>query len=233
VNDAQSSARNETAGYWEGLFASRAWGLYPAEDLVRFMGRTFRHVSDRSRVRVLEIGCGPGPNIWYLAREGFTVAGIDGSPTAIQQALERLSRENLPSGQPTVDLRTGDFRQLDWPDASFDAVLDIEALYSNRMSGIAESVAEVRRVLKPHGVFFGKMFGLATTGSESGESLEPGTRRGPTAGPCAGNEIAHFFSREELMALFGEFKSLEIDHLDRTEGGGQVRIFEWLVRARK
>ncbi len=229
----KGSADEANAAYWEQLFASRPWGAYPPEELVRFMARNFRSVLRKSDVRALEIGCGPGPNIWFLVREGFSVAGIDASATAIRQARERLAAEGLPNGEPRVDLRVGDFAVLPWPPASFDAVIDIEALYSNPLATITRCLEEVRRVLKPGGLFFGKMFGSGTTGSDSGEAIEPGTRRNPTSGPCAGNHIAHFFSRNELDTLFAGFAEFAVDQACRTDRNGEVKIFEWLVGARK
>jgi SAM-dependent methyltransferase len=219
--------------YWEQLFASRAWGLYPSEDLIRFIARTFRGVKDKAEVRVLEIGCGPGPNIWYLVREGYTAAGIDGSPAAIRQAQERLIREGLPHVVPQVDLRVGNFTSLPWGDESFDVVIEVEALYANSLTDIKVSLDEIRRTLKVGGWFFGKMFGDQTTGSDSGETIEPGTMRHPKIGPCAGNEIAHFFRREELTDLFDGFYDLRIDHIHRSDRNEEIQIFEWLVSARK
>lgn len=221
------------AEYWERVFAARSWGSYPAEELVRFIASNFRAVPDKTGVRVLEIGCGPGPNIWYLAREGFAVAGIDGSPTAIRQAKERLIAEGLPHKMPLVDLKVGDFSELPWADESFNAVVEVAALYANPMTKIMASIAEVRRVLEPGGAFFGRMFGTLTTGSDSGEMIEPGTRRNPKIGPCAGNDIAHFFSREELVELFSGFSKLGIDQTHRTARNGEIQIFEWLVSAQK
>jgi SAM-dependent methyltransferase len=219
--------------YWEGVFASRRWGTYPAEDLVRFIGRTFRSVADKSLIQVLEVGCGPGPNLWYLVREGFTAAGIDGSPTAIRQARERLMVEKLPYTAPRVDLRVGDFATLPWPDSTFDAVVDIASLYANPMATIRATINEIHRVLKSGGVFFGRMFGTSTTGSDSGELIEAGTRGNPTTGPCTGNQIAHFFSRDELAELFACFEELGIDQTQRTDRNGEIQIFEWLVSARR
>lgn len=219
--------------YWENIFSSRPWGSYPPEELIRFIARTFGQALNRSEIHVLEIGCGPGPNIWYLVREGFTVAGIDGSPTAIRQAEERLVAEGLPHSQPRVDLKVGNFAGLPWDDACFDAVVDVEALYANSMDTIKTSIAEIKRTLKPEGVFFGKMFGAQTSGSDSGEMIEAGTIRKPQAGPCAGNEIAHFFVREEFDELFAGFRDLCVDKVHRTDHNGCVHIFEWIVRARK
>lgn len=219
--------------YWEQIFASRGWGSYPPEELVRFMARSFGVTPDKSAISVLEVGCGPGPNIWYLVREGYTVAGIDGSATAIEQAKQRLASEGLSSQTSRVDLRVGNFVALPWPENTFDAVIDIEALYANSMDDIRTVLGEIRRTLKAGGLFFGKMFGDATTGSDSGTDIEPGTRLHPTSGPCAGNAIAHFFSKAELEALFAGFDNVSIDFCERTDHNGALRICEWLVTARK
>ena len=221
------------ADYWEKMFSSRTWGAYPPEELVRFIARNFRSASVKSDIRVLEVGCGPGPNIWYLVREGYTVSGIDGSETAIRQACVRLMQERLPYEMPRVDLRAGNFVTLPWVDESFDAIIDIEALYANSMGSIRASIGEIWRTLKPGGRFFGKMFGDQSTGSRSGVMIEPGTMHRPEVGPCAGNEIAHFFSREEFNDLFTGFHDLCIDHTCRTDRNGEIKIFEWLISARK
>jgi SAM-dependent methyltransferase len=229
-----SSSKPQAASpYWEQLFSSReGWGAYPPEELVRFMARNFCAV-DRSRTRVLDLGCGPGPNLWYLAREGYCVAGIDGAATALRMARDRLSAEGLPKGSASLELQEGNFVALPWPDQSFDAVIEVAALYANRISEIRQAIAEIHRCLKNGGLFFGKMFGIDTTGSDSGDELEPGTRSHPDRGPCAGNEVAHFFSRSELQMLFKEFEHVAIDSLLRTDKEGEIRIFHWLVTARK
>ena len=78
---------------WENLFKKRDWGKYPNEELIKFIARYFYRVSDRAKVKILELGCGPGANIWYLAREKFNVHGIDGSKTAIKKCIKRLNEE--------------------------------------------------------------------------------------------------------------------------------------------
>ena len=222
-----------TENYWETLFATRGgWGAYPPEELVRFMARNFARQSGDG-LRVLEIGCGPGPNLWYLAREGYRVAGMDCSATALRMARQRLETEFLPTDSEHLDLRVGDFAALPWADGAFDAVIEVAALYANPLAGIRCTIAEIHRVLKPGGLFFGKLFDEQTTGSDSGVEIEPGTRENPDRGPCAGNAVAHFFNQTELHELFGGFASLGIDSVFRTDHGGETQIFHWLVTARK
>ncbi|NVK18599.1 MAG: class I SAM-dependent methyltransferase [Methylocystaceae bacterium] len=218
--------------YWEDIFASQGWGAYPPEELVRTIARNFRKVENKSSIKILEIGCGPGPNIWYLVREGYSVAGIDGSKTAIAQAQQRLEKEGLPSLPPSVDLKVGNFVNLPWPDDYFDAVIDVEGLYANKFDDIKTVVHEVKRTLKKGGFFFGKMFGDKTTGSDSGERVGDRTRLNPTQGPCSGNAVAHFFNKNDLQLIFQDFDELKIDYSLRTEQEEKIDIFEWLVWAK-
>lgn len=226
-------SENLSGDYWEDLFASRqGWGAYPPEELVRFMARNFG-TAVPDTMRVLEIGCGPGPNLWYLLREGYRVAGIDISSTALKMARARIEAESLPAGPEHFDLRVGDFVDLPWADESFEAVIEIAALYANPLDEIRKAISEIRRCLKPRGLFFGKLFGEQTTGSDSGVEIEPGTRRNPDRGPCAGNAVAHFFRQEELKKLFIEFSRVDIDYVLRTDKGGEIKVQHWLVTAMK
>lgn len=218
---------------WEKVYNTRKWGQYPPEELVRFIARTFKDTEARSTKKILEVGCGPGTNIWLLAREGFLTAGIDGSPTAIEIAKKRLAEDDLPHALPEADLHSGNFTSLPWGNDEFDAVVDIEAIYANPMDAIRLTIAEVHRVLRPGGVFFGKMFGTKTSGYNTGHILEDGTSADPTFGPCCNFGFTHFFKENELHDLFTEFSSLDIDWVHRTDNRQKVDIFEWLVTAKK
>ena len=81
--------------HWDEIFAAHPlWNGYPAEELVQFVARTFPDVKER-RLSALEVGCGPGTNLWYLAREGFTIAGIDGSQNAIELGARAALRRRI------------------------------------------------------------------------------------------------------------------------------------------
>ena len=67
---------------WEETFVKKEWGKYPSIPLVKFIASNFYEVADRSHIRILEIGCGTGANIWFMAKEGFQVYGIDFSQSS-------------------------------------------------------------------------------------------------------------------------------------------------------
>ncbi len=181
----------------------------------------------------MEVGCGPGANLWYLAREGFIVAGIDGSANAIDLARKQLQAEGLQASLQNADLKVGNFAKLPWIDGRFDVVIDIEAIYCNTTPVIRSVLVEIKRVLKPDGWFFAKMFGPKTTGATSGKKLEIRTSEKPVKGPLAGTGVTHVFTEREIRKELAGFSQLRLDWVCRTDRDGVYQIFEWLVQARK
>lgn len=221
------SPADDHTRHWDEKFSSRSWGRYPPEDLVRFMGRNFRG-ADRAGVRVLEVGCGPGANIWFLHREGYAVHGIDASPAAIKLAAQRLALENAGLPSPAPDLRVGNFARLPWQDASFDVVVDIFALYANPLALIEQALSEVARVLKPGGLLYSKLWGTGTTGFGEGIRLEPGTFDAIPRGPCRDMGITHFFTPDEVRATFGKhFQPVALDVVNRSDVAAHQQIEEF------
>ena len=86
---------NKNLEIWEDIFQNNEWGKYPSLAVVRFVARNFYKVPNRKDIRILELGCGTGANLWYCAREGFSVIGLDGSKTAINRMIDRFEKENL------------------------------------------------------------------------------------------------------------------------------------------
>jgi SAM-dependent methyltransferase len=218
---------------WERIFSSRAWGRYPPEELIRFIARTYPDPAARARMRALEVGCGPGANLWYLAREGFALAAIDGSASAIAAAMERLRTERVFDERRPPDLRVGNFASLPWPDASFDVAIDIGALTSATSATVRAAITEIRRVLKAGGWFFGRMFGPGTTGTDTGRMLEERTTENPAQGPLQGMGVIHVFTEEEVGNWFGAFSELRLDWIHRSDRNRTCFFYDWLVQARK
>jgi SAM-dependent methyltransferase len=96
--------------------------------------------------RVLDLACGTGRVSAPLVARGFDVAGLD-----ISQRALGIAREVLPD----ADLRHGDMRNLPWPDASFDAVVNLWTAfgYFETQEEDEQALAEIARVLKPGGRF--------------------------------------------------------------------------------
>jgi SAM-dependent methyltransferase len=90
--------------------------------------------------RVLEIGCGNGEGVLFLAREypSARVRGVDGSAEAIREAVSRIGLD--PEGRVAFKQRRS--RSLPFPDGFFDLVAQ---------AGGALHPGELARVLRPNG----------------------------------------------------------------------------------
>lgn len=219
---------------WERVFTSMAWGKYPGEDLIRFVARNFYKAADRSAVRIMEVGSGTGANLWYLAREGFATFGTEGSPSAAQLARQRLDAE-CPgwNGWPRDGrIEVGDIVALPWPDESFDATLDCEAVYCNSFENSQRIYREMHRVTKPGGRLFVRTFANGSWGDGIGRKVGQGAYVAD-AGPLDGKGYSRFTTAEELPALLGSWHLLEVNLITRSLDNRGHEIREWIIEAEK
>ena len=156
---------------WEKIFSSREWGKYPPEELIRFTAQQFYKTTNRQKINFLDLGCGTGSCSWYLAKEGFTVYGVDGSKTAISKAKTRFRKDKLKGNFTVMD-----YINLDFPDNFFDATIDIGSIQCNPIYNVPVILKEIQRVLKPNGKLF---FLMSAVGSYNG--------------PFKGKGYNHFF----------------------------------------
>lgn len=199
---------------WNEIFSSREWGGYPDTDLIRFMAAHFYDSKCRKDLSVLEVGCGPGANLRYLAEQGFGIFGVDGSPKAIEHAKSYLS-QYFKSGSFN-HLLVGDIASMQFMDATFDAVIDIESVYANSVEDSLIIYKEILRVLKPGGRLFVKTFAPGTH-----DSIFPeGT-------------FYRVSDISQMNMLLEDFKIENLDVLSRTANNTKTFIREWLITARK
>src|SRR5882757_484714 len=136
--------------HWHRTYTDHP-GMY-GEQPSAAAGHAARFFRDAGVRDVLELGAGHGRDALYFAREGFTVQASDFSASGLDQ-LHRAAHEQGVAGQVTTELF--DVREgLRLPDESVDAVF-AHMLLSMALSSdeIHALVAEVRRVLRPGGVF--------------------------------------------------------------------------------
>ena len=215
---------------WEEIYQVREEVKYPPEHVVRFVARNFYNRPDRRAVTLLDLGTGAGGACaWYMAREGFSVAAIEGSPTGLEKASRRFADEQL-----TVDARLGDVVSLPWGDASFDGVVDNGCICCNSFSHAVQIVAEVHRVLKPGGLFLSANLTDRCSEYGAGLEIEPGGFRDtPGGGPLSGAFFYLFMGRPQLDTLYRPFERVVVDRVSRTAGGLAFLVEFWVVTCLK
>lgn len=214
---------------WEKILSENSWGKYPGEDLIRFVARNYYKYSNREDIKILEVGCGPGANLWFLAREGFSIYGIDGSETAINNARERLDQEVSEwKGQ----LLVGDFNKLPFSDGFFDAVIDIEAVCCNSFDNALSIYHEIARVTKSGGKLFSRTFAKGSWGDETGEKIGHNSYI-VGEGPLLNLGLARFTDFGEIPLLLQDYQNIEVELLTRTYNSQKNSVKEWLITAEK
>ncbi|MGZ0147429.1 class I SAM-dependent methyltransferase [Kribbella sp. WER1] len=115
------------------------------EILPFFRGFAELHVDwldPRPGTAALDLGAGSGSLTGVLLDHGCKVTAVDAAPAMVAK-LARL--------HPTAETRVMDAHHLDFPDASFDLVC--AGFVIHLLDDPAATAAEVRRVLRPGGVF--------------------------------------------------------------------------------
>lgn len=184
----------------------------------------------RGMRRVLDVGCGGGRHLLYLAKQGFVVYGTDRSAAGLTISRERLEKEGLKA-----TLRRCDMTEVPFPDEFFDAVLSVQVLHHNRLENIEKGVGEIRRALKGGGLFFANLCGEGDHKEGKGERLEPGTYI-RDSGIEAGM-LHHFFTRQEVEDLLEGFeimtlKERRVEYVSRSSGLPVTGV-HWEIRAQK
>jgi SAM-dependent methyltransferase len=97
--------------------------------------------------RVLEVACGPGPNLPLLQERvgpAGTVVALDISPSMVAAAARRVAGR-----LPRADLALANGVHLPFANGAFDAVLHVGTL--NRFSDVRRALAEMARVVRVGG----------------------------------------------------------------------------------
>lgn len=207
-----------------GLSAQR---LYPNEEFVRFIGRHFIPIlqEERSRISILELGCGTGANLWMLAKEGFEAHGIDFAPTAIT-----LCKETMEKWGVRFECNVGNMLDLSYPDCRFDAVADVFSATHLPFSLHERVYQEAYRVLKPGGRFFSyHPNDQSYSYRHSGGQLHERYTVADVGAPYQGNGLMCFLPETECRALLEKtgFNGIKIERIGRTYENGKI-YFEFL-----
>jgi SAM-dependent methyltransferase len=222
----------EAAYQHHGLDAQRR---YPNEELCRFVGRHYLAVprAQRAAIRILEVGCGSGANLWMIAREGFDAYGVDLSDNGVELCQQMLARYGV-----SASLRAADMAALPFQDQTFDCVVDVFSSYCLDEQGFDRYLDEVARLLKPDGLYFSyapskrsDAFLNHAPAAKIDASTLDGIRR--ETSPFYGNLYPfRFVSGEEYAAAISARRLTPIynERVGRTYRGGE-EYFEFVVIA--
>ena len=118
-----------------------------------------KHLDIKSDDIVLDVGCGGGININRMAKSAKKVYGVDYSKESVKVSKD-VNRQEIYDDK--VEVLQGDVQSLPFEDESFDIVTAFETVYF--WPNIEKCFGEVKRVLKPGGIF---LIGTESNGSDN------------------------------------------------------------------
>jgi len=177
---------------WESI---EEFGNYPSQ-LHRFI-LVYNSIKkeNNGKARVLDIGCGLGGGLQYLAERELFVVGADISSKSLEQAKKRAK-----------NVLKCDATNLPFQKNSFDYIVCTSTLHHLLGNQRERATKEIRRVMSKCGlcaiaVFSDKDGGFGHGGEEEENTFE-----------AAPGINIHYFAETELKELFSEFKILHLSH---------------------
>jgi SAM-dependent methyltransferase len=200
--------RPNKKGFWDREYRAGvhlAISDEPSEDLQKFCrfveraeGRT--HLNQLSRV--IDLGCGNGRNLFYMAEEyGMRGTGIDTSDQAIAQAKKKAAEKEF-----SIEFEVRSIAlPLPVPDNSQTIVLDMMTSHVLKSAEREALLQEILRVMRPAGWLFFKTF-LLEEDRNAAQLLKdhPGSEPGSYIHPEIGVE-EHVFTEDEITDLLSPY----------------------------
>ena len=208
--------------FWDESFneaiAKHAYNTSPVEAVVRSVAYYLRdRFPERDALRklhFLDMGCGAGPTMIWLAERGVKVSGIDISTNALNLARENFNRSDL--NDRLMSLTEASVTDVPFKDESFDGIVEACVFQHLNKDDRQLAFGEVKRLLKPGGLFVGYMLDSGHTVFQAKKSEEladdPGTlllNDGSSKIHLTDIGLAHFFKKQELIDWLNGFSVVD------------------------
>ena len=205
---------------WNKVFAAKdAVNLAPPEAVVRTVSYHLRsHYKPREygKLHFLDVGCGGGAMLIWLAQKGVKVSGLDISSRALKQAHSNiLRRTSMLKYFDRMDiLHEGDITtKVPWPDNTFDGITTSNVLQHLDKEGRTKAFAEIRRLLKPGGCLVS--YEMSTVHDARRSTRTPALAADPWTfifgkdSPFGNVGLTHFFTYQEWDQYLGDFAHVD------------------------
>jgi len=138
--------------YYEG----NSLNEHPYTDLVSFFSKNFKEKT--SKLNILEVGCGAGNNLEFLAKKGHNVYGIDASENVIEYTKKKFENKNI-----TGNFTIGEFTDLPYENDFFDLIINRAAICHTDLDSANIALKECHRVIKHTGILYSTFFSNLNT----------------------------------------------------------------------
>ncbi len=201
---------------WQKIFKERGVNVEePHEDIPKIA----EYMKNKGIKRVLDLGCGSGRHVIYLAQKGFDVYGTDGASEGINLCKKWLKKLGLRANLEVASF----FKKFPFKSNFFDAVISTWAIHHGTEKQVKYCISEIERVLKSKGIIF-----IAITSTFKGRPVEEKRKiESNTWIVTKGLEKGvphHIFTKQMVLSYFKNFEILDL-HKDSVD--------HWCILGRK
>lgn len=206
---------------WQGKEAQLRWSE-PDEDVVALSPRLKREKVKRS----LDLGCGIGRHVIFMAKSGFETYGIDLSGHGIAHCEQWLAAEGLKANLTSKDMHT-----LPYKNDYFDFVLSWNVIYHTTRDCMSGILSEVSRVIRNKGLFYLTLNSIKNKHYGNGTEVEPGTFDNPEKED--GQHLHHYSDEEDVRDLLSGWHIERMNESEETLSGKcYPNSWHWMILAR-
>ena len=200
-----SEVYRQNVDFWE-----RAWNMvkaaYTQMPEISYLPSIPEGLTRAGARSLLDLGCGSGWLSVYLARQGFSVTGVDISTHAVQLAKDWAAREGLD-----IHFEVGDIANLSYPPGVFDAVV-ANSIFEHLTHELARvTLARLKHLLAPGGAFVGC---FDKVGGGPGEYYELSDHTHVYTDKGRKGMMLRYFGDDELKALFSDWTIYDFSTMD-------------------
>lgn len=205
---------------------------YPREDVIRFV---FKNFSRDGSEKILDLGCGAGRHVIFMASEGILPYGLDFSDSGVEYTKSMLVEMGSP--EYAENIKVGSAADIPFSDEMFDGLICIGVLYYMNVSDIKRAVHEIYRVLRSGGKALILIRSTDDYRCKSSSAVPTEERNtfiihegdASRSASCEDGMLMHFFEKEEIQELFQDFSSIVIDRVTVTHDNGTYADDDYLV----
>jgi ubiquinone/menaquinone biosynthesis C-methylase UbiE len=153
----------------------------------------------RKAGRVLDLGCGAGRHVAYIAAQGLEAYGLDVSETGLRKTMERLKKRSLEALLVKCDMKL-----LPFTDSCFSAIICLNTIYHQRLREMQQTISEVHRTLEKDGLFLANFHSRRSHRYGCGIKIEENTFMDQDG--LEKGVLHHFADENELERFFKNFR---------------------------
>lgn len=180
-------------------YSVQDWKVKERENFLAYLKK------DKCR-NFLEIGAGPGKDSLYFKDQGIMTISTD-----ISTEMVKLCKEK------GLEAKVMDFANLDFLDNHFDSIWALNCLLHVSKEDIKKVLLEIKRVLKPSGLFY-----MGVYGGENHEGIWEEDSYTP-------KRFFSFFEDDSIKILLSEFFKIEYFHVVPKEKVGGPFHFQSII----